>query len=882
MVKEHIESDKESTKRAIATTELTQHPFPTTPENQIAISSLAFLLQSLLVSGYASEAVMITDAISNFILYEAASDGDGSFRKVALAAESSKLGSRIQRTHEEYANESGKKAAELAQSTGERLLKVMAYGASDEEGMPSAGMPQSLFDYAAIAYYSLVSLRRGDEAAIADTRHAFAPRESAKLLDLPSSEAPSVDQLAYLLELITLAALCETGTTQALRGTESLTYFGPLIQHLHAVLLSTRLTGVSLSLLSPIANYLATCVRTKVWSSFRDDAIISLINAGNSRSAEAWSMANLAVERVSLEIMTPTRDIHPDIIQTCLACLQRHSQLWVERSAPTSTMCIENGWLGLLVRQLGNQELVSDFEINSGKRRLSLCAEADMHQTVTLGHSYTMKVILEISDIAFSQRLASLPNAHGQTPLHLACKHRAPKEIFRLLEVLRSDVNKQCDRGLTPLHYCFPDQNTLPSVYEPIMTMIHEYHLPTTIPLDKPQIFMNRLFKIIEPRVLSFRTIIEHLLSQQANISITDHEGLTSLHTAAKNGWGDNLDIFFQMTGPDVERSQTFCLEHRDKAGFTVLNHVRNVVAEEGMDRGEEKLVQEMEDRGMEIPAITNYDRWNMEPQWRKMKLTARPRTPVPNAPPGAYDIPQPPQSPQPDMALPTTFVYEDPDVLRRSPSSHQAPASPEYYRSYSIEDGLPEMNYVREDDLPKISYIHEDGLLEAGYSGSYHAPEGIPSGANHQGRYYAEDRDGGPNHDYDPNKYFNDDRDGAQSNDYRHNSYYTEDAGPSRPPPPAPSQYEASSSPQPGPTTFVYHDPDVPSAPISLQAQGSPRLKPSHSPAPRHSPQPSSHRQSNSPSESSTSLKPRPQIARIVGEPKRKSGFLKKFGMGK
>ena len=57
-----------------------------------------------------------------------------------------------------------------------------------------------------------------------------------------------------------------------------LTYNSALINRLHSVLQSTSLKGSSLKIIGPIANFFSMMIQSKNWSSFRDDAIINLLD----------------------------------------------------------------------------------------------------------------------------------------------------------------------------------------------------------------------------------------------------------------------------------------------------------------------------------------------------------------------------------------------------------------------------------------------------------------------------------------------------------------------------------------------------------------------------------------------------------------------------
>lgn len=667
-VREYVTSPQGATKCAAAANILKEDNFPTTSEDQVALATLASLLHALLVAGYAHEAAIITDLISNFILYEAASGEDGSFRKAVIATEAAKLGTRIHRMHKAYEDGHTKELPDDLRSEGETLLTFMVFGDSVTGERRCPGVLQSLSDYAAGAYYCLTVLRRGDASEVVEPDCRILLRQLWKLWNVqPEITQQSISQMESILELVTIAALCEAATTQALRGIKGLTHNGSLTRHVHNVLMNTSLMGVSQRILGPVANFLAICIHMDSWSLSRDDSITKLITAGSTKVEEIWSLINLAIERLRLENRLPAyNSSHPDTVSACEAFLERHARTWSMQSAELLTLSIQNGFFGLLWKYCDGEALIAGTQATIGATsrgpNFGKNGETVLHQAARLGFPYIMKMVIKYFSMVHSQDIVNRPNNQGQTPLHLACVHRAPEEILRLLVILGAGVNIQCNEGRTALHYCFPNQDALPSVCDDIINMISEYSLPTSIPLDRPQVYTRGACKPVEPRVYGFRVIIRTLLSLHADMSITDHEAMTPLHRAAKYGWGDNLDIFFRLEGAIAEIQQGKCLRLRDNAGLTVLNHTRKSEIVEEMDRGEDIITAEMKRRGMDIPPKSAYDLWNSRPQWYKVQI-GKPGTPVQDeTTQSSYNIPRATPSPQPPARFPPPLVYRDPD----------------------------------------------------------------------------------------------------------------------------------------------------------------------------------------------------------------------------
>lgn len=699
-VGEYAMSPQGATKCASAAKILKEDSFPASPEDQVALASLASLLHALAVAGYTYEATIVTDVISNFILYEAASGEDGSFRKVAIATEAAKLGARIHRMHQAYENGVANELTDGLRSEGAVLLDLMGFGDSAKREPRPTGDLHTLSDYAAGAYYSLAVLRRGDLSEMEEPNCRILLQQLSELLSAPLEITKrSIGQMESILELATSAALCEAATTQALRGFKGLTHNGSLIRHVHAVLLNTSFLGVSQKILGPIANFLAICMHMDSWSLSRDDSVLQIIHLADfANDREIWSLANLAVERHRLENRLSAHDSsHPNIISVCEAVLERHARAWSTQSSEILALSIQNGCFGLLWKYLRGEALTIGTQATvaapSRKGNLGRNGETALHQAARLGFPYTMKMIIEYFGLAHSRDIVNWPNNQGQTPLHLACMYRAPKEIFRLLTILGADVNTQCHHGRTPLHYCFPDQVALPPVYEEVVNMVSDHSLPTIKPLDRPQVYKKGVCKPVEPRVHGFREIIGQLICRHADMSVTDHEAMTPLHTAAKYGWGDNLDIFFLLEGGNAESQQNTCLGLRDNAGLTILDHTRKSETKEGMDRGEDTIIGEMTKRGFAIPPKSAYDLWNSRPQWYKVQI-GKSRAPAQDetTQPFHYVPPRATPSPQPPARFPPPLVYQDPDVG----SSVKSPAP-----SYEMRAGPPPNASIRTPPPP-------------------------------------------------------------------------------------------------------------------------------------------------------------------------------------
>jgi ankyrin repeat protein len=677
-VRSRLGEAKEATQCAYAANALKRDNFPTSPEDLVALASLATLLHALVVAGYMHEVTAMSDIISNFILYEAASGEDGSFRKVTIATIAEQMGRKIHRMHKAYKEGYTDVLSEDLRSDGAILNGLMAFSDDLQGEVRPPDDLQTLSDYAAGAYYFLTTLRRSGRLELGEPRLRKLLRQLSSVLKMPAEVTQQfIAKMESLLELATLAALCEAGTVQALRGFKGLSYNGSLIRRIHSVLLSTSMEGVSSSIIEPIANMFAISIRMCNWSPFRDGAILSLLDAASTLSDEHWSLMNLALERYSMGMEEQVDTVHkPDVLFVCQSFLERCERAWATKASGMLTTSVENGWFGLLWKCIRGESLTSNSQIPFDANFFVSKEEAAFHQATQAGFPYILKKIVEGLGMDRCKNIVNQPNYRGQTPLHLACMHRAPKEVFRLLLILGADTNSQCRLGRTPLHYCFPNQSTLPSVYNAVMNMVSDHALPTTAPLDMPKAYgIYGKGKSIDPRVYDFRVIIHQLLCRNADLSIPDQEGMTSLHRAAKEGWGDNLDIFFLHDHGDAERQQRTCLKFRDDAGLTALDHARATGVKGALNGGEDVIVPEMRKRALDIPAKPAQHLLTLESQWVKMTIGKQnPPAPDPSprvsvespskAVPEAFNEPTVTSSPQFPARFPPPQVYQDPEVI--------------------------------------------------------------------------------------------------------------------------------------------------------------------------------------------------------------------------
>ncbi|KAK3638553.1 hypothetical protein LTR56_013025 [Elasticomyces elasticus] len=467
---------------------------------------------------------------------------EGSFRKVAIATEAGKFAAETHYKHELYRDGRMSDSQDDFTSTGTTLISLIAFGDfTSSPPQPLTELP-TLFDCVAGAYHLLTVLRRGDSQEMED----FVCRDLLRNLAAISNVTPGITQLSIgqmekILHMAALATICEAATASALRGVKGLIYNGSLIRHIKETLLNTPLLDLTSRALGPIGDFLALRMHTGCWSPSEDGCVAQLLEACQQPNEESWSLVNLALERHALKLRLPSTGlIRPAARKACETVIILHEWVWSRQHVRLLTLCIENGCFEFLRKNLTGEALRNGGQASIERSPKQVHLESDgytvLHEATRAGFPYIMKTLLEGLGIPYCKKLVNQPDSKGRTPLHLACMHRVPKEIFRLLLVLGADANARCYQGRTALHYCFPDQMAVPSIYEAVTAMISDHALPTIEPYDQPQIYTKGACKPVDPRVYDFRLGISQVLGLRGDMFITDTDGMTPLHMAAKLG----------------------------------------------------------------------------------------------------------------------------------------------------------------------------------------------------------------------------------------------------------------------------------------------------------------------------------------------------------
>jgi hypothetical protein len=657
--------------------------FPTSPEDLVALVSLSSLMRALSIAGYAFESLIISDIITNYILYESAPEIEGSFQKLRIAVQAERLASEILAKHEAYVGGNKSPLPDHIHTEAAVIYGVAAYDDPGHSENRPPGQLLTIFDYVAAIYYCLQILREGDQSKLDEPRISAYMKQLSSVLD-PSRvmDLLTVDKMEELLEIGAVSAMCEAASIQLLHNVKSLAYNGSFIRHIKHVVWEIDLKGMNETFVEPIANMYALWMENGVRYEDIDDGIATLLMAApyNTSLNDSWALINLAVKRTIWAKPEDFKNLDDDnVVSLCLNLRISRADDWKSKHLELLVPAVQRGWFGLAEKGLSFRELHSSNYLPEDDNFVHKSGEA-LQEAVIAGYPFVMKKFLECMGIELCKTRINLPNSQGLTPYHLACKHRAPKEIFRLLQVLTTEKDHKDKHGRTPLSYCFPRQDEVAPVYQIIVDMITEFSLPTTTPIDKPKAYGGYYRgspKRVDPRTESFRLILDQLLCRSANPVLADDSGMTPAHRAAKEGWGDNLDVFFIHKHGYFKKWTKELLTMLDNENRSILDYARRA-GNRGDIQGREDIIEdEMEERGIPVPQRMNLNTGTLQDEWVTVSM-GRPRPPA---------NPQPPAPPAPNQNYtaqpirpPEVHVYQDPSIPNTRPvNAIPSPAPPPY-----------------------------------------------------------------------------------------------------------------------------------------------------------------------------------------------------------
>ncbi|KAJ8110730.1 hypothetical protein OPT61_g6498 [Boeremia exigua] len=730
--KKWMGAPKQATKSSIMSQTISSSRYPNSPEDFIALSSLASLLSSLSVSGYTSESSWISDVIANYILYESFPSGDGSYRKLCMAATAEGLSSAIAHQHRVYADPSAH--LEELKTEAAFLNNFVAFGDHASEEDSHSGQLHTIFDCTSAVYYCLVIAREMDRSKLQAPMFSKYLEQLRTHIELPPNDNPKlVEHLENALWISSISALCMAATTQFLCGVKALAYNGDFIRQIGSLFSNLSFSRVSNMIVDPISSVLALLLEDLGSCKLYDTILIALLGMGVEGGSQ-WSFVNLALIRCEVAQREPSSSLQDETaLGSCVKLLHSQAAVWRSARHTLITRCVQNGWLSLIRKIIRSQELVSMKFMEKGTD-FDHHVEQAFKSAAKAGQTYMMKSMAEGVGLGHWKRVVNLGDEQGLTAVHLACRNRAPKEVFHLLDLFGGDVNARCHAGRTPLAYCFPDQASLPSLHEDLLDLIFNYQLPTTVSHMKPEVrHGNGSIATVDSRAYDFRIIISHLLSRHADIVTLDNEGMTPLHRAAREGWGNNLDVLFMHYHEESDSQQRESLTIRDYNNRTVLDYAR-MAGERGDIQGkQDTVIAKMKILQIPIPPESNQTKALLSDAWLTLPIGRRRLTPEPTTERFRSTTPNTMTRPSEVTVFPAPYIYHDPSPPNERFSLESTLASGSSQSQVDSNSG-PAMspashaNAVHNADSPlhfSQPYIYSDPLFPP--EGSINSDRGSP-----------------------------------------------------------------------------------------------------------------------------------------------------------
>jgi hypothetical protein len=577
---QYLDQDANAERLGNVSALLNNEAFPSTWEDQIAISSLSSLLIAFTNSGYNDEAELASDSISNFILYQATKSSYGSDSLQSMVATANQLAHCV-RNRKKYQNSSHQLQIAFGQSEG--ITDGMSWDRT-------ADSLKSEIDIARRSYLVLSVAARRDPQEMQSTLYTSALRQISNLILKRTGDTRDLfDQIENLFTLSSLAVLCEAANIEALSAEPRILLSGPFIRHLSNTILRHDLQNFDPHILEPIANAISTIVRLEKWSAFRDPVITKLLSYGLSAKSEAWGLINLAVEREHLRLLQESSDqfsMDSSCASLCRRLMAGHNEMFQCKKQHTSFMSVDRGYLGLLRKLLEGDDLASPPRTNKSKpcpSASSLVASFSDHNGDNLLHRAAKraylpvtKVLVECLGTVQSKPGFSKLDMDGLSPLHLACKRRGDLDTVLLYIYAGADLDLTSSEGRTALHYCFPSKGDIHDYLDSLLDLFQDHRLLTTLPVEPSKIYGTfGAGREVNNVTFTLRKIIRQLCCRGASTIIQDQWGASPGHLAAANGWGTNVDMFFIRSGDEAENMIQECLCVRDKENNSVLAAMR-------------------------------------------------------------------------------------------------------------------------------------------------------------------------------------------------------------------------------------------------------------------------------------------------------------------
>ncbi|KAH7234652.1 uncharacterized protein BKA55DRAFT_543837 [Fusarium redolens] len=601
-----MSSGEAAARSARAAALLSAPQFPDTLEDQIGLSALAGLLESLTLHGYAEEAELLSDTMTTYFLYEHANAGRRSHGKLMMAVAAERLADAVDQQQPVKQGQEPDRSSSCAA----RLTMHSAYGLG-LEWMWQIGDLSSASDVAATAYFLLIIARRSSPQEMGTTLAQSVIRSVAKNIGM----APDLDPLFIarteeLLRLSSLACLCQSAVVEALTSEPRIIFNGPFVRYLHETIQDTNLQMLSPVVAGPLATALATIISLGRWSRFRDQTITCLLSKqlGSHDALSYLPLLNLAINREYISHEGQTHD-KEDVLDACSVTLKTYGLPLAHRTPEVARACVQNGFLGVLRRLLNGERIDTQSgpitnQPTATAHKLLAASITDagdnlLHLATRSGFIDVVKLLLEFAGKGRGALCLGQLNQAGHTPFHVACIRRVHVDVLKLCVVGGAKCDQVSGVGRSALHYCFPDKESFRPYYPDLVKLFEDFQLLVTLPLDCWKGWTkDKATVTIDPHVYDLRQLIQYIYCRGADICIQDHFGATPGHLAVRRGWHVNTDIFFAGARTEDERVVHSFLRLRDHDRASMLDLSRAM----GDKAAEDMISSEMRKRCIEVP----------------------------------------------------------------------------------------------------------------------------------------------------------------------------------------------------------------------------------------------------------------------------------------
>jgi hypothetical protein len=169
-----------------------------------------------------------------------------------------------------------------------------------------------------------------------------------------------------------------------------------------------------------------------------------LLSSGEQLKAP-WSFLNLALEYRNF-IQRSFSQVDAETLKVCEDVLSRNTDHFESNRHEVAIVSVKQGYFCLLRKCLKAEGLFEGPAVDDAapdpvtpgvlEDATDTHYNTLLHIAAKTGFPWITKSIVESLGIPNGKEWVNERNSFGQSPLHLACKHRAPKQVFLLLKTL--------------------------------------------------------------------------------------------------------------------------------------------------------------------------------------------------------------------------------------------------------------------------------------------------------------------------------------------------------------------------------------------------------------------------------------------------------------